>query len=774
MRNRFITGTAAAFSAVFITGCATSNQKELVDYIKPSIGNWTLKEGKSHGGGKTFPGPATPFGMVQLGPDNVTGGDEAPGYSYHYDTIEGFSFTRLNGAGWYGEFGNLQVMPTTGELITGREEAKSKFRHETEVVKAGYYAVELDRYKIRTELTAAPRAGMLRFTFPESQNSRIKIDLARRIGQKEGLKKFSMQKVEIVDDHTIKGLMYCPASDGGWGRGSGNCSYTFHFYAQFDKPIKNFGMWDNKKIVKGQRSFKGMNSGFFVEFPTKDGEQVLMKSGISFVSTDGAKKNLEHDIPHWDFDKVVSEARELWSNALNRVAVEGGTEDQKTIFATALYHSYLDPRVVSDIDGKYIGADNKVHTTGDFSYRSLFSGWDVFRSQFPFLTLTRPDIVNDEVNSLMQMAKLSGKGYMPRWEIMNTYSGCMLGDPGVGVIAEAYRKGIRNYDVEEAYKICRTSMCGVEKIGHAGRRYDEKRVIASKQQMTISLTLENAFFDHCLASFASDLGKKEDAAKLFERSKNYASIWDPSVYSMRAKNWDGTWKPWLGELVYTGGPKRLETGCIESNPLQQGWFVPHDVQGLINLHGGDEQFLKKLENFFVMAEPDMHDWSDYYNHANEPNHQIVYMFPYAGKPWLTQKWARKVMEKSYGTGVRGLCGNEDMGQMSAWYLLSSMGFHPVDTSSGVYIIGSPLFDKVSITFDSKYYKGKKLDIIAKNNSDENIYVQSLSLNGKAVDRAWVTHDELTAGGELVFVMGPKPNKQWATAKELRPPSLTKQ
>ena len=738
-----------------------------VDYIDPSIGNWTLKEGKSHGGGKTYPGPVAPFGMIQLGPDCITGGDHAPGYSYHFDTIEGFSFGRMNGAGWFGEFGNLQIMPTTGERIIGREAAKSKFSHDTEVIKAGYYAVDLDRYKIRTELTATTRAGMLRFTFPASETSRIKIDLARRIGQKEGWKKHSLQKVEVVDDYTLQGSMYCPSEDGGWGMGGGNCSYTLHFYLQFNKPITQFGMWDKDQVIENRRSYEGRNTGIFIEFPTKAGEQVIVKSGISFVSSEGAKKNLTQEIPHWDFDKVVAETRGQWAEAIKNVSVEGGTEAQKTIFSTALYHSLLDPRTVSDIDGKYIGADNKVHTADGFSYRSLFSGWDVFRSEFPLLTITRPDIVNDEVNSLLQIAKLSGKGFLPRWEIMNSYSGSMLGDPGVGVIAEAYRKGIRNFDLEEAYATCITTMCGVEPITHAERIYDAKRVNERKQQMTISLTLENAYFDYSLAGFAQALGKQEDAAKLLERSKNYASIWDPELNNMRARNWDGTWKPWKGMLEYH------DTGCIESNPLQQGWFVPHDVQGLINLHGGDAPFAKKLENFFLKAEPDMHDWSDYYNHANEPNHHIAYLFPYVSKPWLTQKWARKVMDKSYGTGVRGLCGNEDLGQMSAWYVLSAMGFHPVDPSSANYIIGSPLFDKVTLRLDSEYYNGNTFTIIAKNNSEKNIYVQSLSLNGKALDRAWIKHDEITAGGELVFVMGPQPNMNWAVAEECRPPSISK-
>lgn len=744
------------------TVLASAQDKELIDYIKPSIGNWTKAEGGSHGGGKTYPGPVAPHGMVQLGPDCTTMDfDQAPGYSYHYDVLEGFSFARLNGAGWFGEFGNFLVTPTTGERRLNRDDAKSKFRHETETIKAGYYAVELDRYKIRTELAASERAGMLRFTYPKSQNSRIQIDLARRIGQKERWMTYSRQKVEVVDDYTIQGYMYCPYTDGGWGRGKGKSTYTMHFYAKFSQPIKSFGVWDKDTVFEKKRSYEGVNTGFFVEFPTTQGEQVLLKTGISFVSIEGAKKNLEHDIPDWDFEGVVTRTRALWSEALAGVAIEGGTEDEKTIFATGLYHALLDPRSVSDVDGWYIGADNKKHKAEGFVYRSLFSGWDVFRSEFAFLSIARPDIVNDEVNSLIQMAKLSGKGHLPRWEIMNAYSGCMVGDPAVGVIAEAYRKGIRNYDVDAAYAACHQTVMGPRTNRNHFRNYMKYGYCPG----SLSTTLENAYFDHCLGIFAKELGKDDEAEQHFVRSMNYRNIWDPSVNNMRAKMKDGTWREWKGELVFK------DSGCVESNPLQQGWFVPHDVQGLIDLHGGDEPFIEKLEEFFVKAEADMHDWSHYYNHANEPCHHIAYMFPYAGKPWLTQKWARTIMKKSYGTGIRGLCGNEDMGQMSAWYLLSAMGFHPVHPASGIYIIGSPIFDKVSIRLDPNYHKGKSLEVIAENNSPKNIYVQSLALNGKALERAWITHEEVTGGGTLKFVMGPRPNKSWATLKENRPPSV---
>ncbi|NWK57031.1 glycoside hydrolase family 92 protein [Verrucomicrobiaceae bacterium N1E253] len=760
--------TAVAAISILPVDCYAAG-KQLVDYIDPMIGCYTKKEKGSHGLGKTFPGPCTPFGLVQLSPDTITGGDHGSGYSTHHTSIEGFSFTHMSGIGWYGDLGNFQVMPTTGErqwMRTGkwpdmRHPAKSKYSHDEEIAKAGYYSVNLKRYGIRTELTAAPRAGMIRFTYPEAQTSRIQIDLARRIGMKEVRKHHSTQHVEVVDERTIQGYMQCSNKDGGWGKGKGLVNYTVHFYAQFSKPITQFGVWEWDKVMPGTRKHTGKNSGFYLEFPTSKGEQVLMKVGISFTSVEGAKANLQHDIPGWDFETVRQQARALWSNAIDGVAIEGGTEDEKTVFATCLYHSFIDPRGVSDVDGSYIGADKQVHRVDKFTYRTLFSGWDVFRSQFPFLTIVRPDIVNDQVNSLIQLAELSGKGYLPRWEMLNAYSGCMVGDPAVTVIAEAYQKGIRDYDLERAYEACRKTVF-TSGNGSGRQEFNEYGYVPN----CISRTLELTYANYSLAVMAEGLGKTEDAKALYQSAMNYRKVYDSSVGNMRAKKADGSWHQWQGLLK--------GTGCVESNPYQQGWYVPHDVQGLINLMGGTEKFLDHLIPFFDKSEGQFTGWNHYYNHANEPVHHVAYMFPYGDRPWLTQKWVRTIMKNAYFADVKGLCGNEDVGQMSAWYLLSAMGFHPVDPVSGIYIVGSPLFDKITVRLNPKYHRGKELVILAHNNSAKNMYVQSLSLNGKAINRAWLTHEEITSGGRLEFTMGPKPNQSWASQKEKRPPSLSSQ
>jgi predicted alpha-1,2-mannosidase len=762
------------------SGSAQAAPKSLVDSINPIIG-----AGSSGGiNGKTFPGAATPFGLVQLSPDTITGGDNGAGYSYPHKSIEGFSFTHMSGVGWYGDLGNFLVMPTTGALKTergvngGGDGYRSHFSHSNEVAEAGYYAVTLDDYQVRTELTAAPRAGILRFTFPKSDQSRIQIDLARRVGGTS-----IRQYVKMVDDHTIEGWMKCPPAGGGWGDGAGKADYTIYFSAQFSVPLTKFGVWsadipadwkrkrgdiESKryrdvvaaaKVQDGCRELEGDHLGFFTEFATTEGQQVLMKAGISFVSVNGARANLQHDIPDWDFQKVRTQARELWANALAGVAIEGATDAQKQIFATALYHAFIDPRSFSDVDGNYTGADHQVHQTANYTYRTIFSGWDVFRSQYPLLSIIRPDVVNDTVNSLIQQAELSGNGYLARWEIVAAESGCMIGDPAVSVIADAYLKGIRGYDAQQAYALCRSSVMGPKTGRPDMKAYAEKGFVPG----SVSWTLENAYFDYCAGRFAEALGKTNDAQTLFQRALNYRNIYDPSVGNMRAKKADGSWTTWRGAA--TEGQ-----GCVESDPYQQGWFVPHDVAGLSALMGKD-YFLTYLTEFFAKT-PTNFQWNAYYNHANEPVHHAIYLFAYTAEPWRAQQWARFTLDHAYTTGIRGLCGDEDVGQMSAWYLLSAMGFHPVSPVDGVYVIGSPLFSKVSIRLDPRYSRGGTFTVSARNNSPQNLYIQSATLNGKSFNRSWIRYQEIIAGGTLEFVMGAEPNKSWATGPGAMPPSLS--
>ena len=771
MKNRIISCMAAG-TALLAVSCGTTGQAarsgetDIIEYISPIIGASTSSEaGRSgHGLGKTFPGSATPFGLVQLSPDTKTGGDNGPGYSWHHKTMEGFSFVHMSGIGWYGEFGNFMVTPTNGPLRTARGDEKdtstgyrSRYSHDTEVARAGYYAVTLDDYGIRAELTSAPHAGMIRMTFPANDTSRISIDLSRRIG---GIS--TEQYVKVVDDSTIQGWMRCESKDGGWGAGDGNVNYTAYFYCRFSKPLTNTGVWSvdlpekferrglwvndneeyqalvaNAEVTRGCKEMQGPHIGFFTEFPTAGDEQVLLKAGISFVSIEGAKANLETDISHWDFERVMGENQEMWRKAMKGVNVSGATDREKTIFYTALYHTMIDPRSTSDVTGEYMGGDGKVHRTDKYVYRTIFSGWDVFRSQFPLQTIINPRMVNDEINSLISLAELSGKEYLERWEIMNSYSGCMIGNPAVSVIVDAYNKGIRDWDIKKGYEYCKNS---VDKFGNGELGYVPN---------SISLPLEYAYFDWCMGQFARMLGKEDDANRYDQLAHNYTNIWDDSVKWFRGRRADGNWGEWRGETSH-------DLYCVESNPLQQGWFVPHDVYGFIDLLG-QKAFTEKLTAFFDNSAEDFL-WNDYYNHPNEPVHQVPFMFTYTGNSWLTQKWSRRICDKAYGTDVMGLCGNEDVGQMSAWYILAAMGLHPVNPGDNVYILTSPVFDRVEIDLDKDFYKGGKFIIETVNNSPENVYVQSVSLNGKKLDRAWITHEEITSGGTLKFVMGPEPNK----------------
>ncbi len=787
-RRRFLRASslaAASLSLRPVFAAAQEKASEPADSINPLIGASTSTK---LGEGKTYPGPCTPFGMVQLGPDTWTGGDNAPGYSYDHTTIEGFSFTRMSGVGWYGDFGNLLIMPSTGafQAAGGRLEHidegwRSPFRHETEKAECGFYSVWLDRYKIRAEMTASPHAGILRFTFPAAEQARIQMDLARRIGGTS-----TRQYVKVVDEHTVEGWMRCPESGGGWGNGDGHVNYTVYFRTVFSKPLQRFGVWSidvkgfdprksdglvadgfhsdefyervrNARIIAGCKEMEDDHIGFFTEFATADGEQVLVKSGISFVNLDGAKKNLERDLPGWDFQSARGHARREWNQALSSVAIEGGTPDQRTIFNTALYHAMLDPRGMSDVDGRYRAGDGSVRTAKDHVPRTIFSGWDVFRGAMPLMTILNPALVNDLICSLVELAELSGKGYLSRWEIVNAYSGCMDGDPATAVILDAYRKGIRRFDVERAYAACRQTAAGVG--DRTNRPQNDFYLEHGYVPDQVSWTLDNAYFDWCVGQFAQLLGKRKDAAIFLERGQNYRKIYDPQVQCMHAKDSHGEWLPWQGKTTFG-------QGCTESNPLQQMWFVPQDVPGLMSLMG-EEQFLALLEDFFAKT-PDSFGWNPYYNHSNEPVHHIAYLFTYAGKPWLTQKWARRILNGAYRNAVNGIVGNDDVGQMSAWYVLGAMGFYPVCPGDGIYILGSPLFRRATISLDPGWYSGKSFTVDAADNSEENCYIQGAVLNGKPLERAWITHAEIVAGGRLELRMGPEPNTHWAEAREQRP------
>ena len=738
-------------------------------YVNPFIGASTSvgDAGVYHGLGKTFPGATVPYGMVQVSPNTITGGDNASGYSYEHKTIEGFAFTQMSGVGWFGDLGNFLVMPTTGKLktVAGKEDGsisgwRSAYDKNTETARAGYYMAELTDYGIKVESSATPHCGILRMTYPENSCSRIQIDLARRVGGTS-----ESQYVKVLDDRTITGWMKCTPETGGWGNGDGNARYTVYFYAEFSRPLDDYGFWSadipsdwvrkkdevvslpylrrvsQSEIIRNVPEMQGKHIGFFTEFPTEENEQVTLKVGISFVDMDGARKNFEAEIRDRDFDQVCQDAFGMWNEELGRIKVSGGSEQDRTVFYTALYHSLIDPRIYTDTDGRYVGGDYRIHQTdGTFVKRTIFSGWDTFRSLMPLQTIINPDVVNDLVNSLVTMADQSGREYFERWEFLNSYSGCMIGNPALSVLADAYVKGIRGYDVQKAYEYA---------VNSSGK-FGNWPLGWTPGGLCISQTLEYGYFDWCVAVLAEQLGKTSDAERFRQQGQAYRNIFDAGKGWFRPRNEDGSWAEW---------PENARTtewyGCIECNPYQQGWFVPHDVDGMVELMGGREKVLADLDSLFEKTPSDMM-WNQYYNHANEPVHFVPFLFNRLGEPWKTQKWTRFICSHAYADGVNGLVGNDDAGQMSAWYVLAASGIHPSCPGDTRMEITSPVFDRVEFALDGNYASGKKFTVIAHDNSPENIYIRKALLDGEPLDVPYIDFEDIKAGKTLELYMGNAP------------------
>ncbi|MDR2859713.1 MAG: GH92 family glycosyl hydrolase, partial [Mediterranea sp.] len=542
--------------------CSISYGKDLAKYVNPMIGastNTTIARAY-HGLGKTVPGASTPYGMAQVSPNTITGGDNGPGYSDEHTTIEGFAFTQMSGIGWYGDLGNFLVMPTNGTFypVAGKENNsdgkgyRSRYDKQSEQALAGYYGVNLTDYGIKAEATVSPRGGMLRFTFPKNEQSRIQIDLARRVGGTS-----IRQYIKVVDNYTIRGWMKCTPDGGGFGNGDGKADYTVYFYAKFGKPLTNYGFWSanipdewrrkkddvvskpylervaQSEIIRDKKELEGKHIGFFTEFPTSEKEEVSLSVGISFVDMEGAEKNFNAELAGKNFNTLRRAAYEQWNKALSVIEVTGKSEEEKTIFYTALYHTMIDPRFVSDVDGRYPGPNHTIHQSVDFRKRTIFSGWDVFRSQFPLQTIINRQLVNDEINSLTTLAEQSGNEYLERWELFNAYTGCMVGNPGASILADAYVKGIRNYDVEKAYRYA---------VNHSLKLGTPDRGFFTNT--SISNTLEYAYADWCIAQLAGQLGKQEDEKRFLERSKFYKNVFDTEKGCFRPKKADGTWVEW--------------------------------------------------------------------------------------------------------------------------------------------------------------------------------------------------------------------------------------
>lgn len=735
-----------------------------VSYVDPIIGTVGDEKATSlHGGGKVHPGACTPGGMVQLSPDTVTGGDNGTGYNYCQNTIEGFSFNHMSGIGWYGDLGNLQLMPTVGEtdLRSGSNAEvpfekgtlgwKSPFSHENETAQAGYYRVLLDRYQITAEATVAPHAGMLRFSYPAGSDARVIFNFSRRIAGHA-----DFQSIEVVGNDQIQGSIVCTPAGGGFGRGQGGIGYTLYFCCRLSRPATELRFFEKETyLTPGIAACSGEDVGLVAHLGTKLDEPLVIKCGISYTDLAGAIHNLNAEIPDFDFDRVHREACGLWEKAFACVEVEGTDTTDLTLFYTCLYHTLLDPRTTMDADGRFKMADGTIRQADD-THRTMFSGWDVYRSEFPMLTLLRPDIVNDEVNSLLRIA-LHNNTSLPKWELMGIDSKCMVGDPGLIVTADAYTKGIRGFDIQKAYEIClASSLCKKELFGKPFRSLRPEQYEYTQQYLqdayvpeALSLTLELLMADYAMYRFAKAMGKEADAQYFLNRVKRYPENYNEALGFMCPRDKQGEFIPVADEYAFDG--------CVESNIFQQSWFVPYDVEGLSALFG-EARTVTLLERLFADADLTAL-WNENYNHSNEPCHNLTHYFNCLGLAHRTQYWTRQVQKKAYRLGPFGFYGNEDVGQLSAWYVLSALGFAQIAMGDEKYYINTPLFKSAKIRLDPQYHNcsiADHLEIRCDQDPLEYPYIQALYLNGAPLSRCFVTYRELTAGGKLEFILSKTP------------------
>ncbi len=731
-----------------------------VKYVDPMIGTVGDEESEiSHGGGKTHPGACTPGGMVQLSPDTVTGGDNGTGYNYCQNTIEGFSFNHMSGIGWYGDLGNLQIMPVVGEtdLRSGSNQYipfkkgtsgwKSEFSHEKETAKAGYYAVELERYNILAEATVSAHTGMLRFTYPENADKRAIFNFARRIGGKA-----DFQHIDIINDRRMEGYIRCTPKGGGFGHGNGGISYDFYFVCELSTPGKNFQFFCDETYIDGDvKSFEGEDVGLIVCFGEEVNVPVTIKVGISYVDLEGARKNFDAECKDIDFDRMKSNASNEWNKIFDGIDVTGTDEIDLKLFYTCLYHVFLDPHSAMDVDGRFTLGEGTVFKA-DYTHRTVFSGWDVYRSEFPLLTVIRPEMVNDEANSLLRIAEYRNTS-LPQWELLGINAGCMVGDPATIVVCDAAVKGIKNFDLEKAYEIIKASaLCKKELFGrefHSVRPDCKEYIENCYVPDELSDTLEFLLADYTTAKLAKMLGKTEDEEFFMNRVKRYKENFNDELGFMAPRTKSGAFV--FEEDEYD------DDGCVESNIYQQSWFVPYDVVGLSKLFG-EKRTIELLERFFEKADLGAL-WNDDYNHSNEPCHNITHYFSMLGLPHRTQYWTRRVQKEAYRTGAFGFCGNEDVGQLSAWYVLSALGFAQVCPCDEKYFINTPLFQKAKIKLDSKYHSCEVADTLSiecDKNPLEYLYIKKVHFNGKEITTPYLTFSEITSGGVLTFELSKEP------------------
>ena len=713
----------------FILYSCTDTTKGPVDFVNPFLG--------TGGHGHTYPGASLPFGMVQLSPDTrLEGWDGCSAYHYSDSVIYGFSHTHLSGTGC-SDYGDILVMPVTGQLDLNNYAFRSAFKKRTESAFPGYYRVELEKYKVIAELTATLRTGMHRYTFTSGENPGIVIDLKHR-------DEVIASSLRISGPAEVEGMRVSRA----WA-----AKQFIYFVARFSLPVVTYRIQSGNTISATSKTAEGNNIKAIFYFKIPKGEPLLVKVGISAVSMEGARQNLEKENPSWDFDAVRNMAKNKWNSELGKILVEGGSNDQRTVFYTALYHSMLSPDLYMDVDRQYLGRDFKPHLANGFDYYSVFSLWDTYRAEHPLLTLIDRKRTSDFINTFLNQYR--DGGMLPVWELSSNETGCMIGYHAVPVIADAWSKGIRSFDGELALEAMKHSALQE----HLGLKYYKTKgyIPGDEEGESVSKTLEYSYDDWCIARMAQFLGAGEDYKTFIRRAQYYKNVFDRSTGFMRAKNNETWFSPF--------DPSEVNFNYTEANAWQYSFYVPQDISGLIELLGGKNAFAARLDALFTAPskttgrdQADISGMIGQYAHGNEPSHHMAYLYDFAGKPWKTQEIVHRICREFYKNDPDGLCGNEDCGQMSAWYVLSAMGLYQVTPASGIYTIGTPIFPRAVIRMED----GKSLTIEAVNLSTENYYIQSATMNGHAYDKCFINHEEIMKGGILRFIMGPKPDTAWGS------------
>ncbi len=708
----------------FICSLFVQAQKSetLIQYVNPFIG--------TGGHGHTFPGATVPFGMVQLSPDTrLTGWDGCSGYHYTDSLVYGFSHTHLSGTG-VSDYGDILLMPYTGKTYTNNganEEPgyRSAFKKENEIAEAAYYKTKLDKYDILAELTATERAGFHKYTFKENDIKKIFIDLEHRDMVLDAY-------LRQVNEYELEGYRHSKA----WAE-----NQKVFFVIKFNQPIRNSEFYIDNKLIKTQQA-KGENIKSAFSFEA--GEKPLMvQVAISAVDIKGARKNLDAELTHWDFNKIKKESQAKWEKALSKIIIKNSNKDKKTIFYTALYHTMIAPNLYMDADGRYRGTDDEIHQSDDHTHYTIFSLWDTYRATHPLYTLIEQERTNDFIKTFIHQYEQGGK--LPMWELANNYTGCMIGYHAVPVISDAYIKNIRGYDAEKALE----SMISSAMANRLG--IDDYRkhgfLPGEAEAECVSKTLEYAYDDWTIAQMAMAMEKKEVAATFYERAQYYKNVYDPTTGFMRARL-NNRW-------FFPFDPSEVNYNYTEANSWQYSFYVPQDVEGWIKMMGGNDRLEEKLDGLFsASSETSGRDQVDItgligqYAHGNEPSHHIAYLYNYIGKTHKTQKYVRQIMEELYSNQPDGLSGNEDCGQMSAWLVMSALGFYPVAPGSPDYVIGSPWFDSATIQLEN----GKSFRINAENNSRKNIYVKQVRYNKIDYKKSYISHFDIIKGGDLTFEM----------------------